>query len=63
LDDLLVVLDDVMLVGEESIKVGMRMLYEHAGLVVEPSASAWGCRPPRGARAVRRAPRHDDPVR
>ncbi len=39
LNDLLVVLDDVMLVGEESIKVGMRMLYEHAGLVVEPSAA------------------------
>jgi threonine dehydratase len=39
LDDLLVVLDDVMLVGEESIKVGMRMLYEHAGLIVEPSAA------------------------
>ncbi len=39
LDDLLVVLDDVMLVGEESIKVGMRMLCEHAGLVVEPSAA------------------------
>ena len=39
LDDLLVVLDDVMLVREESIKVGMRMLYEHAGLVVEPSAA------------------------
>ncbi len=39
LDDLLVILDDVMLVGEESIKAGMRMLYEHAGLVVEPSAA------------------------
>jgi len=39
LDDLLVVLDDVMLVREVSIKVGMRMLYEHAGLVVEPSAA------------------------
>jgi threonine dehydratase len=39
LDDLLVVLDDVMLVGEDSIKAGMRMLYEHAGLVVEPSAA------------------------
>jgi threonine dehydratase len=39
LDDLLVVLDDVMLVREDSIKVGMRMLYEHAGLVVEPSAA------------------------
>lgn len=39
LDDLLVVLDDVMLVREASIKAGMRMLYEHAGLVVEPSAA------------------------
>jgi threonine dehydratase len=39
LEDLLVVLDDVMLVREDSIKAGMRMLYEHAGLVVEPSAA------------------------
>jgi threonine dehydratase len=39
LDDLLVVLDDVTLVREDSIKTGMRMLYEHAGLVVEPSAA------------------------
>ena len=39
LDDLLVVLDDVILVREESIKAGMRMLYEHARLVVEPSAA------------------------
>ena len=39
LDDLLVVLDDVMLVRENSIKAGMRALYEHAGLVVEPSAA------------------------
>ncbi len=39
LHDLLIVLDDVMLVREESIKAGMRMLYEHAGLVVEPSAA------------------------
>ena len=39
LDDLLVVLDDVMLVREDSIKVAMRTLYEHAGLVVEPSAA------------------------
>ncbi len=39
LDDLLVVLDDVVLVEEESIKAGMRALYEHAGLVVEPSAA------------------------
>jgi threonine dehydratase len=39
LDDLLVVLDDVVLVHEDSIKAGMRALYEHAGLVVEPSAA------------------------
>ena len=39
LDDLLVVLDDVVLVREDSIKAGMRGLYEHAGLVVEPSAA------------------------
>lgn len=39
LQDLLVVLDDVALVTEESIKTGMRQLYEHAGLVVEPSAA------------------------
>ena len=37
--DLLVVLDDVVLVHEDSIKAGMRALYEHAGLVVEPSAA------------------------
>lgn len=28
-----------MLVREDSIKAGMRMVYEHAGLVVEPSAA------------------------
>ena len=39
LDDLLVVVDDVVLVGEDSIKAGMRLLYRHAGLVVEPSAA------------------------
>ena len=39
LDDLLVLLDDVVLVREDSIKGGMRALYEHAGLVVEPSAA------------------------
>jgi threonine dehydratase len=39
LDDLLVLLDDVLLVSEDSIKAGMRGLYEHAGLVVEPSAA------------------------
>jgi threonine dehydratase len=39
LDDLLEVLDDVALVEEESIKTGIRLLYEHSGLVVEPSAA------------------------
>jgi threonine dehydratase len=39
LDDLLVLLNDVVLVREESIAAGMRALYEHAGLVVEPSAA------------------------
>jgi threonine dehydratase len=39
LDDLLSVVDDVLLVGEDNIKTGMRLLYRHAGLVVEPSAA------------------------
>ena len=39
LDDLLVVADDAVLVREESIVAGMRMLLESAGLVVEPSAA------------------------
>lgn len=39
LDDLLVLLDDVVLVSEDSIKAGMRAVYAHAGLVVEPSAA------------------------
>jgi threonine dehydratase len=39
LADLLVVLDDMVTVGEDSIKAGMRLLFEHAGLVVEPSAA------------------------
>jgi threonine dehydratase len=39
LDDLLVVLDDVALVSEAAIKAGMQLLYQHAGLVVEPSAA------------------------
>jgi threonine dehydratase len=39
LDDLLIVLDEVVLVSEDSIKAGMRLLFEHAGLVVEPSAA------------------------
>lgn len=39
LDDLLVVLDDIVVVRESSIKLAMRMLHEHARLVVEPSAA------------------------
>lgn len=39
LEDLLVVADDVTLVEEDSIIAGMRLLYRHAGLVVEPSAA------------------------
>ena len=39
LDDLLLVADDAVLVQEASIVVGIRMLLNHAGLVVEPSAA------------------------
>ncbi len=39
LSDLLAVADHVPLVEEESIIAGMRLLYRHAGLVVEPSAA------------------------
>jgi threonine dehydratase len=39
LEDLLAVVDDVVLVEEASIKMGMRLLYRHAGLIVEPSAA------------------------
>jgi threonine dehydratase len=39
LDDLLLVADDAVLVSEASIIAGMRMLFEHAGLVLEPSAA------------------------
>ena len=39
LDDLLLVADDAVLVQESSIVAGMRMLLDHAGLVVEPSAA------------------------
>ncbi|WP_328649409.1 pyridoxal-phosphate dependent enzyme [Amycolatopsis sp. NBC_00348] len=39
LGDLLLVADDAVLVREESIITGMRLLLEHAGLVVEPSAA------------------------
>ncbi|WP_329035843.1 pyridoxal-phosphate dependent enzyme [Streptomyces sp. NBC_01725] len=39
LDDLLLVADDAVLVREASIVAGMRMLLDHAGLVVEPSAA------------------------
>lgn len=39
LADLLLVADDAVLVEEDSIIAGMRMLLRHAGLVVEPSAA------------------------
>jgi len=39
LDDLLVVADDAVLVREESIMTGMRLLLDRAGLVVEPSGA------------------------
>ncbi|MFC9427571.1 threonine/serine dehydratase [Streptomyces sp. NPDC056987] len=39
LDNLLLVADDAVLVQEASIIAGMRMLLDHAGLVVEPSAA------------------------
>ena len=39
LDDLFEVADDAVLVHEASIVVGMRMLLERAGLVVEPSGA------------------------
>lgn len=39
LDDLLAVADDALLVSEDSIKEGMRLLYLHSGLVVEPAAA------------------------
>lgn len=39
LQDLLEVVDDVVLVHEDSIRAGMRHLFNHAGLVVEPSAA------------------------
>ena len=39
LSDLLIVADDVALVEEASIIEGIRLLYRHAGLVVEPSAA------------------------
>ena len=39
LDDLLEIVDDVVLVDEDSIKDGMRYLFDLGGLVVEPSAA------------------------
>ncbi|RKN40349.1 threonine ammonia-lyase [Streptomyces hoynatensis] len=39
LEDLLLVADDALLVRESSIVAGMRMLFDQAGLVVEPSAA------------------------
>lgn len=39
LDDLRAVIDDALLVSEESIAEGMRLLYLHSGLIVEPAAA------------------------
>ncbi len=39
LEDLMQVIDDTILVEEESIIEGMRYLYQYAGLIVEPSAA------------------------
>lgn len=39
LEDLLVVADDALLVEESRIIQAMRLLYEHAGIIVEPSAA------------------------
>lgn len=39
LDDLLLIADDAVLVQEESIIAGMRLLHNQAGLIVEPSAA------------------------
>ena len=39
LEDLLLVADDAVLVSEASIIAGLRLLLDHAGLVVEPSAA------------------------
>lgn len=39
LNDLLLTADDAVLVREDSIIAGMRLLLDHAGLVVEPSAA------------------------
>ncbi|WP_410573756.1 threonine/serine dehydratase [Amycolatopsis sp. cmx-4-61] len=39
LADLLLVADDAVLVSEASIVAGVRLLFEHAGLVAEPSAA------------------------
>ena len=39
LDDLLQIADDAVLVSEQNITTGMRLLYEHTGLVTEPSAA------------------------
>lgn len=39
LDDLLEVVDDVVLVNDDSIKRGMRCLFDHAGVIVEPSGA------------------------
>ena len=63
LGDLLETADDAVLVSEDSIKEGMRLLFEHAALVVEPSA-ALGHRDPAGEpRALRRQTDRDGYLR
>jgi threonine dehydratase len=39
LTDMLELVDDALLVGEQSIVQGMRLLYRHCGLIVEPAAA------------------------
>jgi threonine dehydratase len=40
LDDLRGLIDDAILVSEEEIVEGMRLLHRHAGVVAEPSGAA-----------------------
>ena len=63
LDDLLLVADDAVLVQEASIIAGMRMLLDHAGLVVEPSAALGIAAIPEDRRPLRRPARSHHRVR
>ncbi len=65
LEDLLEVVDDVVLVDDESINAGMRHLFDFAGLV-EPSAALGGARRgsrSRRSRAIPRSQCRDDHLR